>query len=293
MNNFRFRTGFNLLGAGLLYWINPWALAFPAAWVAFECVARRQLPGVHHLRNAGNVAAFALASALSAGLSAWLVGWAMVFAGGPIIAWDGASIVRESPLAAIPVVMGAMFLHDLLYYWYHRIQHATFLWQFHAVHHSDRIFDPTTSNRHPLVEPIMQAALLAVPLALLKFEPAKAAIVGTIMGQYTYFTHSSLRIKLGALGVLFVGPQYHRVHHSIEARHYNKNLCGTFPIIDMIFGTYYRPAPDEWPDTGVEGAAGDPSVLEMAVGQAGKPDVVGESCTESDGVKFAAVESQQ
>jgi sterol desaturase/sphingolipid hydroxylase (fatty acid hydroxylase superfamily) len=65
------------------------------------------------------------------------------------------------------------------------------------------------------------------------------------------FSHANWRLELGRLGYLFISPQVHRIHHSVEQRHINKNFASLFPVIDMIFGTYYHPRKDEWPSTGL------------------------------------------
>ncbi len=66
-----------------------------------------------------------------------------------------------------------------------------------------------------------------------------------------YFNHANIRLNLGVLTPVISGPQWHRIHHSIRPEHRNRNFATFFPVIDIIFGTYYRPAPDEYPETGL------------------------------------------
>jgi sterol desaturase/sphingolipid hydroxylase (fatty acid hydroxylase superfamily) len=56
---------------------------------------------------------------------------------------------------------------------------------------------------------------------------------------------------MGLLTPVVTGPQYHRIHHSIEPKHLGKNYAAFFPIWDRIFGTCWQPARDEWPETGL------------------------------------------
>ena len=63
--------------------------------------------------------------------------------------------------------------------------------------------------------------------------------------------HANLRLNFGIFIPLISGPQWHRIHHSIEPEHQDKNFAAFFPFIDIIFGTYYRPQKDEYPDTGL------------------------------------------
>ncbi len=43
----------------------------------------------------------------------------------------------------------------------------------------------------------------------------------------------------------------HRIHHSREPQHFNKNFGVVTSVWDRLFGTAYFPAKDEWPDTGI------------------------------------------
>src|SRR5262249_9340464 len=74
-------------------------------------------------------------------------------------------------------------------------------------------------------------------------------------------SHSNLRLSFGRLGTtLLVGPQYHRLHHSIEHaaapfdRSRGCNFAVILPVWDIIFGTWRRDA--AFPATGVDGLAG-------------------------------------
>jgi hypothetical protein len=57
---------------------------------------------------------------------------------------------------------------------------------------------------------------------------------------------------LGLLRYIIVTPQYHRIHHSLEKRHWNKNFADRLVLWDILFRTRYAGA-DEFPDTGIEG----------------------------------------
>ena len=51
--------------------------------------------------------------------------------------------------------------------------------------------------------------------------------------------------------MVIAGPQWHRIHHSLKAEHSNKNFAAFFPFIDLMFGTYYHPAQNDYPQTGL------------------------------------------
>jgi sterol desaturase/sphingolipid hydroxylase (fatty acid hydroxylase superfamily) len=67
------------------------------------------------------------------------------------------------------------------------------------------------------------------------------------------FFHANLKVGFGRASPFFVSPQLHRIHHSRLPEHHDKNYAGYFPILDVIFGTYYHPGGDEYPPTGVLG----------------------------------------
>jgi len=43
----------------------------------------------------------------------------------------------------------------------------------------------------------------------------------------------------------------HRIHHSVDAKHYNWNFADALQIFDIVFGTYHRPGREEFPATGL------------------------------------------
>jgi sterol desaturase/sphingolipid hydroxylase (fatty acid hydroxylase superfamily) len=147
---------------------------------------------------------------------------------------------------------------DFIKYWMHRAMHRVpLLWRFHRAHHSDRHFNASTNLREQWLGTIYGDAifaLIAAPLfgAVSTPIPLTAAYVG-----YGFFAHSNLRLPLGRLTPFFVGPQYHRIHHSRLPQHANLNYSSFFPLFDIVFGTYYPPAPDEFPPTGLAGEQHD------------------------------------
>jgi len=86
--------------------------------------------------------------------------------------------------------------------------------------------------------------------------------VATLPG---YFVHLNSRIRFGWMNYLFACPQSHRVHHSKEPQHIDKNFAVTFALWDVIFGTFYYPAADEWPSTGLVSGRKVSSIPEAVV----------------------------
>lgn len=150
-------------------------------------------------------------------------------------------------------VMAYFLVYDFFYYWWHRAQHElVWLWPQHELHHSDTALNITTSLRHHWLEDPLRVFAMAAPFGFLfYFKPASVPWVATVLGLWPFFIHANVRLPMGWLTPVMAGPQYHRIHHSIEARHWNKNYAAYFPIWDIVFGTACLPKKGEWPATGV------------------------------------------
>ncbi len=158
-----------------------------------------------------------------------------------------------------------LFTMDFLYYWYHRAQHRfPALWAVHELHHSDGELNVTTSYRTYWLEAPLQSILVGTPVLLLFGRPAaEIGLAAAITARFfLLFAHSNLRLPLGPLTPVFVGPQLHRIHHSILPEHQDKNFAQLFPVIDVVFGTYRAPQSGEYPPTGTPGLASDASLMQ-------------------------------
>jgi len=150
------------------------------------------------------------------------------------------------------VALVYFLLTDFFYYWFHRWQHTTVLWEQHKFHHSEPSLNVTSTQRvHWLEEPLVML-FVAVPLNLLfRFQGIEIGILAFIELLWLQFVHLNLRLELGIFTGVIVGPQHHRLHHSFQPEHINKNYAVFFPVLDMIFRSYCRPKPGEFPATGL------------------------------------------
>jgi sterol desaturase/sphingolipid hydroxylase (fatty acid hydroxylase superfamily) len=156
-----------------------------------------------------------------------------------------------------PFVYGivTIFLTDGLYYIYHRLQHAVpLLWHIHALHHTDPAVNVTTARRTHFLERPLQYLLLVTPVVWLEgWNESGVAVMAVLGPALLYFSHMDLRLSLGPVTPLVVGPQYHRIHHALNAHEQGRNFAQAFPLFDMIGGTYRRPRAGEFVATGTEG----------------------------------------
>ncbi|MEO7410168.1 MAG: sterol desaturase family protein [Sphingomicrobium sp.] len=155
--------------------------------------------------------------------------------------------------AAVLVGIAIILAKDFFYYWEHRIQHR-WLWRWHAPHHAIRNLSATNSWHH-WTEIAMFALMVALPMSLLTpaFGP-RSFLIGLLLSWQPIYLHSATRLKLGpVMRRLVVDNRYHRIHHSLEPQHFDRNFGAATPLWDWLFGTAYFPAEDEWPEVGLAG----------------------------------------
>jgi len=125
------------------------------------------------------------------------------------------------------------------------------IWPFHAVHHSIEELHAANSYVH-ILEEAFRFVFMVMPLSLIPVVGAvepKAFAVYFMVSQF--FIHSPTKLNFGPLRYVLTDNVYHRIHHSKEPAHFNKNFGTTFTIWDQLFGTAYFPKPGEWPETGL------------------------------------------
>jgi sterol desaturase/sphingolipid hydroxylase (fatty acid hydroxylase superfamily) len=172
----------------------------------------------------------------------------MVFGVGPILS-PGAL-----PLAIFLIC--ALMIRDFAAFYIHLMQHRVpLLWEFHKVHHAPESLVPQTGHRlHPLDQFAGMAAeapllgLLTGFYAWLTHEDLAGLILLSV-GFYTLINiitfsplrHSHIDLRLGRLERFLLSPAHHRLHHSVERQHWDKNFAAIFPVWDWLFHTLHEP----------------------------------------------------
>jgi sterol desaturase/sphingolipid hydroxylase (fatty acid hydroxylase superfamily) len=199
------------------------------------------------------------------GLGAFL-GWALFSAsaiGDAVAGFLDTHFGARAPINAPEFLLRAgktllLFLaYELGFFVDHSLKHRVpALWALHKTHHSAEVLTPLTNFRvHPL-----DSLILANNLALVVgfFSGiAKYAIgnqiqvfafdgMNVLMVLYIYLTaqlqHSQYWIPMrGALGRIFMSPAHHQLHHSIDPKHFNRNMGASLAIWDWLFGTLEIP----------------------------------------------------
>ena len=147
----------------------------------------------------------------------------------------------HSPLILFIVTF---LLLDLGEYFYHVFMHKNKrLWMFHLVHHSDTNVDiSTTFREHP------GENLIRLSFTLLWVFLSGAVFWVLILRQIiqvfsTSFAHINYRLPDSIdsiLGIVFVTPNLHQVHHHFENPYTDSNYGDVLSIWDRLFGTFKR-----------------------------------------------------
>lgn len=219
--------------------------------MAFERIApieqyswRQRVPGL--LMNlVGTVCGMALIWPLGAlwqslGLAPWIVV--------PLWSW-------LEPLGCLGYAFQFLLLvvlADFLAYWRHRAEHSKWLWPVHAVHHSPAELHAANSLGHPF-QSFFSFAFIAIPMSLIQIDgPATPLAVGLLVSFLEMYIHSPVKLHFGPIRRVVVDNRFHRIHHSLEERHFDKNFGICLSAWDYLFGTAHTPERDEWPAVGLD-----------------------------------------
>jgi sterol desaturase/sphingolipid hydroxylase (fatty acid hydroxylase superfamily) len=151
-------------------------------------------------------------------------------------------------------VVIAILLQDFCHYSQHWVHHKVpWLWNLHAVHHSQKELNFFTDFRYHVLEYVLREIFLVVPFLIFAVDPSAFVLYSVFRRYYTHFYHANIKTDLGPLRYILVTPQSHRVHHSFTNRHWDKNFGSVFSIWDFLFRTQYT-GWDEYPETGIPDA---------------------------------------
>ncbi|OIQ30958.1 MAG: fatty acid hydroxylase [Bacteroidetes bacterium MedPE-SWsnd-G2] len=147
----------------------------------------------------------------------------------------------ELPFAA-QLILSIIF-YDITTYWIHRASHKfPVLWRLHRVHHSDTTMDSSTTFRfHPLDLILVYQTGNIITAAVFGTDLTSMALYYVILYVIFFFVHANLNYPQwlnNTLGLVFVMPDHHRVHHHQEQRYTDSNFADIFILWDRLFGTY-------------------------------------------------------
>ena len=150
----------------------------------------------------------------------------------------------HGPLAQLPLALQALLFlagADVMNYWIHRAFHGSPMWKYHAVHHSSEDLDWVSAARFHPVNIFLGSVATDVVLLLAGISPNVMVFLGPFTIAHSAFVHANLKWTLGPFRYVLAGPVFHRWHHTAAEEGGEKNFASTFPILDVLFGTFYMP----------------------------------------------------
>jgi sterol desaturase/sphingolipid hydroxylase (fatty acid hydroxylase superfamily) len=200
-------------------------------------------------------------SELSLGLAA---GWAVSGALAGLLSTFAISfgyshrILDLGTFVAAPILV--VLVADLLYYAWHRLSHRwRWLWASHFPHHTAKRLNMLASVRQGWTDVISGTWLSWIGLGFLGFSPIQTAPYFGLLLIWQAAVHNEWVPKLGPLEWVFVTPSHHRVHHSLDKAHVDRNFGGVLIIWDRLFGTFSAEGPSVIHDFGLAGFDSDAS----------------------------------
>lgn len=164
----------------------------------------------------------------------------------------------HGPLAQLPLWLQAVLflvVSDFMLYWLHRMFHGGGFWKYHAIHHSSEELDWISAARFHPVNLMLGTISVDVILLVAGISPNIMLWVAPFTLFHSAFVHANLNWTLGPFKTVLATPVFHRWHHTSADTGGETNFAGTFPIWDIMFGTYRMPE-NELP--AVYGVDGEP-----------------------------------
>jgi sterol desaturase/sphingolipid hydroxylase (fatty acid hydroxylase superfamily) len=159
------------------------------------------------------------------------------------VGWVSTTVGSLPLVVQVPTLV---LVADFTQYWVHRTFHAvSWLWPFHAIHHSVEEMDWLAGSRLHLVDVILTRGLTYVPIFVFGFSESALMVYVVLVAAQATFIHANVRWEFRPLRRVVATPAFHHWHHSAEREAIDKNFAVHTPIWDILFGTYYLP--DRWP----------------------------------------------
>lgn len=150
----------------------------------------------------------------------------------------------HGPLSELPLwVQIILFLvvSDFMMYWAHRVFHGPTLWKWHAIHHSSEELDWLSTTRFHPINLFLGAVSVDVILLLAGISPNVMVWLGPFTTFHSSLLHANLNWTFGPLKYVIASPVFHRWHHTSIKEGGETNFAGTFPLWDILFGTFRMP----------------------------------------------------
>ena len=139
--------------------------------------------------------------------------------------------------ALIASIVFIDFIQWACHWTMHRSQ---FVWRMHRVHHSDEVIDTSTAFRFHPAETLYRFLAQALAILVMGIPTVAVVVSGALFLAVNVWEHANVGTPqvLRRLSGIIMTPDFHRIHHSSEARYQGNNLGTLLTIWDRVFGTY-------------------------------------------------------
>jgi len=222
--------------------VKRWVIFVAALLVGFEAVRplrgrRREAKSV---RTARNLAVAGLAAATVSLLEQ------------PVVMPIARRVARNRwgltaalpPRSVLRTTLAIVALDYTLYLWHVLVHRVPAFWRFHAVHHVDLELDTSTALRFHVGELMLSIPWRAAQVWIIGVDPRTLKLWQSLTLASVLFHHSNARLPRRferLIGLVFVTPRMHGLHHSVDPAEMNSNWSSGLSLWDRLHGTF-RPA---------------------------------------------------
>jgi sterol desaturase/sphingolipid hydroxylase (fatty acid hydroxylase superfamily) len=159
--------------------------------------------------------------------------------------FSGYGLLSRMPNGALKWLVTFILLDLAMYLWHAANHRCDALWRFHKVHHSDTTLNVTTGLRFHAGELVLTMLLKAVFIVAVGVEARLVILNEIILTGFVIFHHMNASPRgEKALGMLFIMPHLHRLHHSTRRDEHDHNYGGALSLWDRLFGTLREGEPE-------------------------------------------------
>jgi sterol desaturase/sphingolipid hydroxylase (fatty acid hydroxylase superfamily) len=159
--------------------------------------------------------------------------------------FSGYGLLSRMPDGALKWLVSFILLDLAMYMWHVANHQCDALWRFHKVHHSDIALNVTTGLRFHVGELVLTVLVKACFIVLVGVEAQLVIMNELLLTSFVIFHHMNSSLwGERFLGVLFIMPRLHRLHHSVRREEHDHNYGGALTLWDRLFGTLREGEPE-------------------------------------------------
>lgn len=149
-------------------------------------------------------------------------------------------------LKHIPVFVRVMMFYllaDFGAYWVHRLMHTKLFWKSHCWHHAPKYMYWLSGARGSAIQMFLTTLPVIIAWPLMFNIPNWLYLF--MFSEFVFrnhWMHLNVDMRFKIMEMIFITPAYHRIHHSSDPFHHNRNFAVLFTFWDKIFGTYIDPS---------------------------------------------------